>query len=86
MNHCRSIILCTQLRGKKLRENIQATFGIKIQGFLDKQEKLMSEVNAWRNTEKARLAGVQQLCDDVLALTLKESAQTPATEPLPTVN
>lgn len=77
-----------------MRENIQASIGIQVQQLCDKQEQLLAELKVWRKTETARLAEVQQLCQDVMSLVAgsssssQDQAGNPSAEsaPLPNVS
>ena len=54
-------------------ENIQATVAMHVQQLLEKQEALLGELEAWNKAEESRYSHVQQLCQDVLASSARET-------------
>jgi len=56
-----------------LGENIQATIAMHVQQLLEKQEALLGELEAWNKAEETRYSHVQQLCQDVLASSARET-------------
>lgn len=75
-NHSYGIALyiTLQARSTKLAENIQAAVGIRVQQLCEKQDKLLAELEIWRQAESSRLSDIQQLMSDVLAAGSKDDA------------
>ena len=57
-----------------MAENIQAAVGIRVQQLCEKQDRLLAELEIWRQAESSRLSDIQQLMSDVLAAGSKDDA------------
>ena len=57
-----------------MAENIQVAVGIRVQQLCEKQDRLLAELEIWRQAESSRLSDIQQLMSDVLAAGSKDDA------------